>query len=60
VTEGHLQDLIRYRIERARETFEEALLMQREGPSSHMSPKKLSCPDVKKGDVAFFKKTEIH
>lgn len=31
MTEGRLQDLIRYRIERARETFEEALLMQREG-----------------------------
>ena len=31
MTEGHLQDLIRYRIERARETFEGALLMQREG-----------------------------
>jgi len=31
VTEKHLQDLIVYRIERARETFEEALLMQREG-----------------------------
>jgi uncharacterized protein (UPF0332 family) len=31
VTEGRLQDLIQYRIERARETFEEALLMQREG-----------------------------
>ena len=31
VTEERLQDLIRYRIERARETFEEALLMQREG-----------------------------
>jgi hypothetical protein len=30
VTEERLQDLIRYRIERARETFEEALLMQRE------------------------------
>jgi len=30
VTEEHLQDLILYRIERARETFEEALLMQRE------------------------------
>ncbi len=30
MTEEHLQDLIRYRIERARETFEEAILMQRE------------------------------
>ncbi|MBW1903505.1 MAG: HEPN domain-containing protein [Deltaproteobacteria bacterium] len=30
MTEEHLQDLVRYRIERARETFEEALLMQRE------------------------------
>lgn len=31
MTERHLRDLIVYRIERARETFEEALLMQREG-----------------------------
>ena len=31
VTDEHLQDLIQYRIERARETFKEALLMQREG-----------------------------
>ena len=31
MTEERLQDLIRYRIERASETFEEALLMQREG-----------------------------
>ena len=31
MTEERLQDLIQYRIERAHETFEEALLMQREG-----------------------------
>ena len=31
MTEEHLKDLILYRIERARETFEEALLMQRAG-----------------------------
>jgi uncharacterized protein (UPF0332 family) len=30
VKKDYQQDLIRYRIERARETFEEALLMQRE------------------------------
>jgi len=30
VKEDYQQDLVRYRIERARETFEEALLMQRE------------------------------
>ena len=31
MTEDRLQDLIRYRMERARETFDEALLMQSEG-----------------------------
>ena len=31
MNDDYRQDLVRYRIERARETFEEALLMQREG-----------------------------